>query len=377
MKLFLDFSLTIGIVMTSIISLILFKQKNKSQAKKILIVIFIQLLFVFIFYYGYLHKIKKLVVLTFIFEDPIIVFLGPMLFLYVTSIVKNTKITATETIVHFIAPLLYLLTISFPALISLVNGIYVFEYLSRLEDLIPFIILYSLVYCIISLQLLQKFQVLVKLNYSNLENKNLKWVQHLLLGIIFIFSIDILTSIYELATGNSNESIAYFTIIPGVFLIGYLGYYGISQSKILLPDFLLNEGAENGTLKVEKQAKNYNEAEMLHLKLELERIIEIQKPYLIEDLTLKDLAELLQITDKKMSALLNQHLNISFYDYINNFRVKEVKKRMSNLAFEKYTLLAIALECGFNSKASFNRVFKKMTKISPSEYKKHILVNKK
>ncbi|MGK0447077.1 MAG: AraC-like DNA-binding protein [Polaribacter sp.] len=377
MKLFLDFSLTTGIVLTSIILFILFKQKNKTQTKKILIVIFIQLMLVFIFYYGYLHKLKELVVVTFIFEDPIIVLLGPMLFFYVTSIVKDSKITVSETIVHCIVPLLYILTISFPALINIVSDIYVFEYLSRFENLIPFIILYSLVYCIISLQLLEKFRTLVKLNYSNLNNKNLKWVQYLLLGTIFIISIDVLTSIYELATGNSNDSIGYFTIIPIVFLIGYLGYYGIFQSKILLPDFLLIEETKNGKFKVEKKANIYNEVEMLNLKLELERIIEIQKPYLIEDLTLKDLAELLQITDKKMSALLNQNLNISFYDYINNFRVKEVKKRMQNQAFEKYTLLAIALECGFNSKASFNRVFKKMTKVSPSEYKKQMLVNKK
>ncbi len=377
MKLFLDFSLTIGIVMTSIISFILFKQKNKSQAKKILIVIFIQLLFVFLFYYGYLHKLRELVVATFIFEDPIIVFIGPMLFLYVTRIVKDSKITAAEIIVHFIAPLLYVLTISLPNLISIVSDIYTFEYLSSIEDLIPLVILYSLVYCIISLQLLLKFRALVKLNYSNLDNKNLKWVQQLLLGVIFIISIDVLTTIYELAAGDSNGSVGYFTIIPIVFLIGYLGYYGISQSKILLPDFLLIEEAKNDSFKVEKQANNYNEVEMLNLKLELAAIIEIQKPYLKEDLTLKDLAELLQITDKKMSALLNQYLNISFYDYINNFRVNEVKKRMQNPAFEKYTLLAIALECGFNSKASFNRVFKKITTISPSEYKKRLLVTEK
>jgi transcriptional regulator GlxA family with amidase domain len=116
---------------------------------------------------------------------------------------------------------------------------------------------------------------------------------------------------------------------------------------------------------------------MLNLTLKLERIIDVEKPYLREDLTLKDLAELLQITDKKMSALLNRYLNTSFYDYINGLRVVEVKKRIQDPAFEKYTLLAIALECGFNSKASFNRIFKKMTVVSPSEYKKRLLANKK
>jgi len=376
MKLFLDFSLTTGIVLTSIILLLLFKQ-HKSQTKKILIVIFIQFMLVFVFHYGYLHKLKALVLATFIFEDPIIVLFGPMIFFYTNSIVKDSKITVKETIVHLIVPLLYVITISIPSLITIVSDIYAFEYLSRIENLIPFLILYSFVYCIISLKILQKFQELVKRNYSNLENKNLKWMQYLIIGAIFIIAIDVLASIYELSTGNLSYTIAYFTVIPIVFLIGYLGYYGLSQSKILVPNFLLMEENKNGTPKIEKKANSYNEGEMLNLTLKLERIIDVEKPYLREDLTLKDLAELLQITDKKMSALLNRYLNTSFYDYINGLRVVEVKKRIQDPAFEKYTLLAIALECGFNSKASFNRIFKKMTEVSPSEYKKRLLANKK
>ena len=202
-------------------------------------------------------------------------------------------------------------------------------------------------------------------------------MQYLIIGAIFIIAIDVLASIYELSTGNLSYTIAYFTVIPIVFLIGYLGYYGLSQSKILVPNFLLMEENKNGTPKIEKKANSYNEGEMLNLTLKLERIIDVEKPYLREDLTLKDLAELLQITDKKMSALLNRYLNTSFYDYINGLRVVEVKKRIQDPAFEKYTLLAIALECGFNSKASFNRIFKKMTEVSPSEYKKRLLANKK
>lgn len=375
MKLLLDFSLTTGIVITILILFLLFKQKEKDRAKKILIMIFLLLLFVFIFHYGYLHRIRNLVIFTYLFEDAIVVFLGPMLFLYVKVIVSDSKIVFKRNIIHFVFPILYLLVISIPSLLSIVNDNYTFDYINGLEYYISFLIIYSLIYCIISLKLLSIFQGVIKLNYSNLENKNLSWIQHLLLGTILIISIDVFTTVFELMTEELDWNIGYLTIVPIVFLIGYLGYYGVSQSKILLPDFLSIDNVSGTILSGTKHYKGYDETEMIALRATLIDIMQNHKPYLREDLTLRNLAELLEITDKKLSVLLNQYFNISFYDYINSFRVEAVKKMIKNSAFEKYTLLAIAHECGFNSKASFNRVFKKVTKISPSEYKKQILIS--
>ena len=57
------------------------------------------------------------------------------------------------------------------------------------------------------------------------------------------------------------------------------------------------------------------------------------------------------------------------FDYVNQFRVEEVKKRMSDINYKHLTLLGIALDCGFNSKSSFNNIFKKITNYTPTEYK--------
>lgn len=237
MKLLLDFSLTTGIIITILILFLLFKQKDKDQTKRILITIFVLLLFVFTFHYGYLHRIRNLVIATYLFEDSIVVFLGPMLFLYVKGFVSNSKIIFKRNVIHFVFPILYLLVISIPSLFSILNDNYTVEYVNKFENYISFFIIYSLIYCLISLKLLSIFQGVIKLNYSNLDNKNLSWIQHLLLGTILIISIDVFTTVYELITEELDWNIGYLTIVPIVFLIGYLGYYGVSQSKILLPDF--------------------------------------------------------------------------------------------------------------------------------------------
>ena len=98
----------------------------------------------------------------------------------------------------------------------------------------------------------------------------------------------------------------------------------------------------------------------------------MKKPFLDENVSLKSLAELLAVSDKKLSAILNQHMEISFYDYINGYKVEDVIMKMKEPSYNKYTLLAIAFESGFNSKTSFNRIFKKVTGLSPSAYKKQL-----
>ena len=95
-----------------------------------------------------------------------------------------------------------------------------------------------------------------------------------------------------------------------------------------------------------------------------------EQSYLDSNLNLNKLSKQLDITDKKLSALLNNHMNTSFYDYINSFRVQAVKEALLSNKHTTYTLLAIAFESGFNSKASFNRAFKKETGRSPSQFRK-------
>ncbi len=93
-----------------------------------------------------------------------------------------------------------------------------------------------------------------------------------------------------------------------------------------------------------------------------------ERLYLEPELTLAQLATHLAIHPNYLSQAINEREGVSFYDYINGLRVEEFKERAIFPENQKYTLLAVAFDCGFNSKSAFNRCFKKATGLSPTEY---------
>ncbi|MBD0372249.1 MAG: AraC family transcriptional regulator [Pyrinomonadaceae bacterium] len=98
--------------------------------------------------------------------------------------------------------------------------------------------------------------------------------------------------------------------------------------------------------------------------------METEKPFTDGDLTLKKLAKKLSVPPQYLSRVINERLNQNFVDFINTYRIEEAKKRLIDPARKHYSVLAIAEEVGFNSKSSFNLVFKKHTSMTPSEFRK-------
>jgi len=104
------------------------------------------------------------------------------------------------------------------------------------------------------------------------------------------------------------------------------------------------------------------------LKQKLEDTLQQKQVYLNKELSLAELAKQIDTSDKKLSTLLNQNLETNFYDYINNFRISAFKKGVSEGKLEHLSIVGLALQCGFKSKSSFYRAFKKETGKSPSEF---------
>jgi AraC-like DNA-binding protein len=92
------------------------------------------------------------------------------------------------------------------------------------------------------------------------------------------------------------------------------------------------------------------------------------KLYLNPTLSLADLSEKMNLPSHHITQTLNEHARTNFYDFVNEFRVEEFKGKIKSGEAQEFSLLGIAFDCGFNSKSSFNRIFKKFTTQSPSEY---------
>jgi AraC-like DNA-binding protein len=95
-----------------------------------------------------------------------------------------------------------------------------------------------------------------------------------------------------------------------------------------------------------------------------------EKKYLNENLSLRELALYLEADPNLISFILNKHLGSSFYDFVNRYRIEEVKNKLNDPANKHLNLLGIALDSGFNSKTTFNRVFKQVTGLTPTEFQK-------
>jgi AraC-like DNA-binding protein len=115
-----------------------------------------------------------------------------------------------------------------------------------------------------------------------------------------------------------------------------------------------------------------SEVEIKSLKEALLRQLEKEEIYLDTDLSLRKMAEAVDSSEKKLSYLINQHLDTNFFELINKYRVERFKTEIAKLENHSLSITGVASNCGFPSKSSFYRAFKAQVGLSPSAYLKSI-----
>lgn len=374
MKLFIEFIVTTGISAGVLIIFLLLKSKKSSELpQKLLVVLFGMLLLYLSYRYSTIHDIEILRFSTFIFNGVTPLFLGPIIFLYVKSLFEDSAHFLRKHFIHFVPSIVFTVFISTPILISFVRGEMIFGYLEYIGEhrSLMFIVfdIVLLLYSSFTLLYFLKYRKTLKQNFSNLSEEDLDWVRNLLLGILIIGTGHLCIALYDAFIHALVFDRSYITILSIFVLMVYLAYHGLYQSKMLIPHFLIHDIVSKKEKSQNHPSTIANE-ELQHIEMRLKEVMLNDKPYLEEDLTLSKLASLIPISDKKLSTFLNSHYNTTFYDMINAYRVASVKEKMQSTQYSNYTLLGIAYESGFKSKTTFNRIFKKETGLSPSEYKK-------
>jgi len=93
------------------------------------------------------------------------------------------------------------------------------------------------------------------------------------------------------------------------------------------------------------------------------------KPYLDPTLSLAKLGDMLNLSSKEVSQMINQIKGINYSKYVNQYRINEAKTRLTSEKYAHYTIAAIAYDCGFNSISSFNAIFKKNEGLTAKTYR--------
>ncbi|WP_405399998.1 helix-turn-helix domain-containing protein [Maribacter sp. Asnod2-G09] len=231
----------------------------------------------------------------------------------------------------------------------------------------------GLLYCVWDLLILKEHRTSITTLFSFQEKIDLKWLTYVVNSFLILF---VITSIWIFGATQFQlfplkNAFALVGISLSLMLIAF-GFYGFKQTAVFSSiDFSQNNSPIHNS--PEKLKSPYSKSGLTDDKIEVLAqqlaIFMIQeKPFMNENLNLSLLADNLNISPSHLSQVINQYYKINFYDYINQYRVEMAKTMIKSNDYDHLSILGIAFECGFKSKSSFNRYFKKNTGKTPSHF---------
>jgi len=306
---------------------------------------------------------------------------APLLFLYILSLTGHS-VNWKTIISHLSIYVLYVLLILFLKEYDEVTLIAINGFFKMPENVPQWMQYYAiplaisgLVYCIWDLWLLKKHRRHIADIFSFEEKVDLKWINYIVYSyfILFVFASFLIFGATQFQLFPIENAFALVGITLSLMLIAF-GFYGFRQTAIFSSidsQTISNLELQNAPSEKASYSKSGLTAEKIKsLTDQLTAHMELEKPFLNEDLNLSLLSEQSEISQPHLSQVINQQLKMNFYDFVNQYRVEEAKKMLSSSKFNHLSVLGIAFECGFKSKSSFNRYFKKYAGASPSEFKK-------
>lgn len=281
---------------------------------------------------------------------------GPLLYFYVRSIVNSAFRFQLKDLIHFIPMLLqgalyvYLSFRDYSYRSWYWQDVHL-PYTYRIEFDGTFISI--AIYLFFAIRLLKDYQFWSKESYSELSQQNLNWLRIVLILLLVLvvqwFVEVILRDVYD------NYSFQYTPVIMGLLTL-YLAYRAFMQSD------------QAAIVYEPTQKENIPLAFDADVLDSILRRMTQDKDYLAPKLSLKTFAANCKLPQKTVSQYLNQHLKLTFHDFVNGYRVTAFKEMVATAKLDHQTLEGVAYDCGFNSKATFNRIFKKITGMTPSQY---------
>lgn len=319
---------------------------------------------------------------------------GPFLYLYTQSLVGNWSKLKRVDFIHFLP---FILTVFYSLLTSEMMGFPHTEEVANHSVYMSFVgvsVVISLIgYSGLVIWKLGKHYTDVFNHFSLLSSRiTLRWLTWVTAGFVVTYSLPLIDSIISVPHFLGAHGVAFTAFI---FI---LSFYGLKQTQIYsypktvhldaikaTESFAPFEEEKTNTNKASEQGVDSKETKnkyqrsgldqarsLIYLK-KLEHYMQQEKPYLDADLTIEKLAKALEIPRHYLTQVISEQLQMNFYLYVNRYRIKAIKEILNDPAKQQMTLIDIALISGFNSKSTFNKVFKAITQMTPSQYKKTLI----
>lgn len=276
-------------------------------------------------------------------------FYGPLLYEYTQSLIFKDFTLKPKTYFHLI-----------PGGVMLLSALLGYRLCSTLGSLMYISLIF---YSIKAIRAILKYRLIVKQTQSMISRINLSWLQWILIVFTITFLIDIYQHFYsaiEIIEGLSLVNLCLLILINGIFFRGV-------QQPIIFQGILKQD---EWMIYLQESNEESNKESNKEIVEVIKDYMDNAKPFQNSRLTLRDLAEQLHVPPKKLSQIINKELDQNFVDFINSYRLKMAKERLLKPKDSKETILEIMYEVGFNSKSSFNTLFKTKTGKTPTEFKR-------
>ena len=318
-----------------------------------------------------------------------LLFVGPIIFFYTQSLLNPSFKFSKKEVLHLIPGFIYLIYIvAIWIYDKFIYGDYYFYKDGMDKDFDNWYqkigLISMIIYFILSIRYYNVYKKLMFQVVSYADSILFKWIKTYLIAFLSMLLLPIVFEFIGLifpelkSYQGSWWFFLFFSLI--MYYIAITGYsnpinstipFQFSASNknqiILLSDTFSAE--QELVIDIEYETFTETNSEETSIwKNKIETIIQHETLYKNPELTLSDVAKKLETNVALISKTINQGFKMNFNDFINTYRVEEVKKAFDNGENKKTTLLGIAYDCGFNSKATFNRAFKKNAGFSPKEY---------
>jgi AraC-like DNA-binding protein len=372
--------ITSEVILTVLFLSIMLGKKNKLRADNFLIVYLVFLLvrqiYVYIEVQGLLNESYWM-----LFGKSRYLLNAPIFFFYVYALTQGQNLSKKWYVIAFIPFIAYTLNFLYHyfwlferSALSIHNGlVYVDGHVSVPWAFFSLIfLLIEPVFIVLSYILLKRYKKRVRDSFSSIDKINLNWLR-VIFNIWFISAV-VLVPISSLTVGGfiglSVDFMHLLLAVQNVTFLFILGFYGFKQTNIFSDLDLVKSDSIKESVRYERSGLGKEQATYYHQQLLT--LMKEKKPYLNGELSAGELAQHLNISVNHLSQILSTIQLQNFFDFVNGYRVQEIIEKMKDPKNRHLTLLAIALDSGFNSKTSFNTVFRKVTHQTPSQYAKSL-----